>query len=101
MRAFLPITSILQMAVASLPSPVKAQPYRIETLYEGAMDDNAAVTMRDCNEDAPLMLYASRTFETEQGTRTLGGRRSPTLMSQTLTLILFQVASSPAASRLA
>lgn len=69
------------MAVASLPSPVKAQPYRIETLYEGAMDDDTAVAMRDCDEDAPLMLYASRTFETEQGPRTLGGRRPSTLMS--------------------
>ena len=61
MRKFLPAgDSLLEMIVINLPSPVTAQRYRVETLYEGPMDDEAAIAIRDCDAKGPLMLYVSK-----------------------------------------
>ena len=48
--------------IIHLPSPVIAQKYRAETLYEGPMDDRNAIAIRDCDSspDAPLMMYISK-----------------------------------------
>ena len=35
-----------EMIVINLPSPVTAQRYRVETLYEGPMDDECAIGIR-------------------------------------------------------
>lgn len=43
MRKWLPAgDALLQMIVIHLPSPVTAQRYRMEMLYEGPQDDAAA-----------------------------------------------------------
>ena len=43
MRKWLPAgDALLQMITIHLPSPVTAQKYRMEMLYEGPHDDNAA-----------------------------------------------------------
>jgi len=47
-----------------LPSPVTAQKYRAETLYEGPSDDEACIGIRDCDPKAPLMLYVSKMVPT-------------------------------------
>src|SRR5277367_4207464 len=58
MRKFLPAAdALLEMMVIHLPSPVTAQKYRVETLYEGPPDDEACIGIRDCDPKAPLMLY--------------------------------------------
>lgn len=65
MRTFLPAAdSLLEMMVLHLPSPVTAQKYRVETLYEGPMDDPAAIAVRDCDSKGPLMLYVSKMVPT-------------------------------------
>src|SRR5271154_2243097 len=65
MRKFLPAAdALLEMMVIHLPSPVTAQRYRVETLYEGPMDDEAAIGIRDCDPKAPLMLYVSKMVPT-------------------------------------
>lgn len=65
MRKFLPAgDSLLEMIVINLPSPVTAQRYRVETLYEGPMDDECAIGIRDCDAKAPLMLYVSKMVPT-------------------------------------
>ena len=65
MRAFLPAAdALLEMMVIHLPSPVTAQRYRAETLYEGPPDDEACMGIRDCNPKAPLMLYVSKMVPT-------------------------------------
>lgn len=56
--------TILEMMVFHLPSPKSAQKYRYSYLYEGAVDDNAAIAIRDCNIDGPLMLYVSKQIPT-------------------------------------
>jgi elongation factor 2 len=65
MRKFLPASdALLEMLVVHLPSPVKAQKYRYENLYEGPLDDECAVAIRDCNPEGPLMLYVSKMVPT-------------------------------------
>ncbi|KAG2154600.1 P-loop containing nucleoside triphosphate hydrolase protein [Suillus clintonianus] len=65
MRKFLPAgDSLLDMIVINLPSPATAQRYRVETLYEGPMDDESAIGIRDCDPKAPLVLYVSKMVPT-------------------------------------
>jgi elongation factor 2 len=52
------------MIVSKLPSPVKAQKYRVENLYEGPMDDAAANAIRDCKPSGGLMMYVSKMVPT-------------------------------------
>jgi len=52
--------TLLSMIVTKLPSPIKAQKYRVSNLYEGPMDDTAANAIRNCDKDGPLMMYVSK-----------------------------------------
>jgi elongation factor 2 len=65
MRKFLPAAdALMEMMVLHLPSPVTAQKYRAETLYEGPTDDEACIAIRDCDAKGPLMLYVSKMVPT-------------------------------------
>ncbi|KAI9140195.1 P-loop containing nucleoside triphosphate hydrolase protein [Paraphysoderma sedebokerense] len=65
MKKFLPAAeALLEMIVIHLPSPVTAQKYRVETLYEGPMDDECAEGIRNCDPKGPLMLYVSKMVPT-------------------------------------
>lgn len=65
MRKWLPAgEALLQMIVFHLPSPVTAQKYRTELLYEGPTDDEAAVAMKNCDSKGPLMMYISKMVPT-------------------------------------
>ncbi|KAF2430217.1 P-loop containing nucleoside triphosphate hydrolase protein [Tothia fuscella] len=65
MRKFLPAAdALLEMMILHLPSPKTAQKYRMETLYEGPHDDEAAIAIRDCDPKGPLMLYVSKMVPT-------------------------------------
>merc|ERR1711920_118947 len=52
--------AMFQMIVIHLPSPVTAQKYRAELLYEGPHDDAACMGIKNCDPDAPLMMYVSK-----------------------------------------
>ncbi|RIA98408.1 P-loop containing nucleoside triphosphate hydrolase protein [Glomus cerebriforme] len=70
MKKFLPASeALLEMIVIHLPSPVVAQKYRAETLYEGPADDECAIGIRDCDPNAPLMLYISKMVPTPDKSR--------------------------------
>merc|ERR1712217_896892 len=56
--------TLLSMIVTKLPSPQKAQKYRVENLYEGPMDDEAAKAIRSCDKEGPLMMYVSKMVPT-------------------------------------
>merc|ERR1719236_399026 len=43
---------------------MKAQKYRVENLYEGPMDDEAAEAIRKCDKDGALMMYVSKMVPT-------------------------------------
>ncbi|CCU77028.1 unnamed protein product [Blumeria hordei] len=65
MRTFLPAAdALMEMMILHLPSPVTAQKYRAETLYEGPQDDESFLGIRDCDPCAPLMLYVSKMVPT-------------------------------------
>merc|ERR1719310_200303 len=56
--------TLLQTIVMRLPSPMKAQKYRVENLYEGPMDDAAANAIRACDKEGALMMYVSKMVPT-------------------------------------
>eukprot|EP00270_Netrium_digitus_P011688 TRINITY_DN372_c0_g1_i2.p1 TRINITY_DN372_c0_g1~~TRINITY_DN372_c0_g1_i2.p1 ORF type:complete len:860 (-),score=274.97 TRINITY_DN372_c0_g1_i2:458-2989(-) len=61
MQAWLPAqAALLEMMIWHLPSPVIAQKYRVENLYEGPLDDQYATAIRNCDPEGPLMLYVSK-----------------------------------------
>merc|ERR1712066_120243 len=65
MRTWLPAgDTLLQMIAIHLPSPVTAQSYRCELLYEGPMDDEAAKGIKACDPSACLMMYISKMVPT-------------------------------------
>ncbi|XP_060603483.1 elongation factor 2-like [Ruditapes philippinarum] len=65
MRKWLPAgDALLQMIVIHLPSPVTAQKYRTELLYEGPMDDPCAVAVKNCDPKGELMMYISKMVPT-------------------------------------
>ncbi|XP_055328555.1 eukaryotic translation elongation factor 2-like [Paramacrobiotus metropolitanus] len=64
-QQWLPAGEVLfQMITLHLPSPQTAQKYRMELLYEGPMDDEAAVAVKNCDPNGPLMMYISKMVPT-------------------------------------
>jgi len=68
--------AILEMIVVHLPSPAVAQAYRVESLYDGPLDDEAANAIRTCDtsEGAPLMMYVSKMIPSGDNRFTAFGR---------------------------
>jgi len=67
MQEWLPAAdALLEMIVNHLPSPKTAQKYRVENLYSGPLDDDAAVAIRNCDKKGPLMLYISKMVPTSE-----------------------------------
>merc|ERR1712055_449683 len=65
MRKWLPAGDALLMMIAiHLPSPVTAQKYRMEMLYEGPTDDESALGIKTCDPTGPLMMYVSKMVPT-------------------------------------
>ncbi|KAF9900919.1 Elongation factor 2 [Linnemannia zychae] len=65
MKKFLPAgEALMEMLVIHLPSPITAQKYRVENLYEGPLDDECAKGIAACDPEAPLMLYISKMVPT-------------------------------------
>jgi len=65
MRKWLPAgDALLQMITIHLPSPVTAQKYRMELLYEGPHDDEVAIAVKNCDAKGPLMMYISKMVPT-------------------------------------
>lgn len=58
MRKWLPAgDALLQMITIHLPSPITAQKYRMEMLYEGPHDDPCAVGIKNCDPSVCCMRY--------------------------------------------
>merc|ERR1712046_475943 len=56
--------TLLSMIVTRLPSPRVAQKYRVQNLYEGPMDDEAANAIKACDPAGPMMMYISKMVPT-------------------------------------
>ena len=65
MQTWLPAdVALLEMIIYHLPSPATAQKYRVDTLYEGPLDDMYANAIRECDANGPLMIYVSKMIPT-------------------------------------
>jgi len=65
MQKWLPAQeALLEMMVLHLPSPAKAQRYRVENLYNGPLDDATATAIRNCDPNGPLCMFVSKMVPT-------------------------------------
>jgi elongation factor 2 len=65
MQKFLPAAdALLEMLIMHLPSPRVAQKYRVDSLYEGPIDDPCGQGIATCDPNGPLMLYVSKMVPT-------------------------------------
>eukprot|EP00118_Oscarella_pearsei_P024484 m.306164 g.306164 ORF g.306164 m.306164 type:complete len:841 (+) comp41018_c0_seq1:1394-3916(+) len=65
MRQWLPAgDALLSMITIHLPSPITAQKYRMELLYEGPHDDAVALAIKSCDPKGHLMMYISKMVPT-------------------------------------
>jgi len=70
MQKWLPADeALLEMICLKLPSPARAQKYRVETLYTGPLDDITAIAIRDCDPKGPLCMYVSKMVPTPDNSR--------------------------------
>ncbi len=51
--------ALLDMITTHLPSPIVAQKYRVEILYQGPLDDETAQSIRKCDPNGPLVVFVS------------------------------------------
>jgi elongation factor 2 len=75
MQKWLPAgDTVLEMIVLNLPSPVQAQKYRVDTLYNGPLDDATATAIRTCDTSpgAPVCMYISKMVPTSDKGRFYG-----------------------------
>lgn len=83
MRKFLSINeALMDLIVLHLPSPVRAQKYRTEMLYQGPLDDPYAEAISRCDPSGSLMIYVPKSIHvTNRGNHMIGrifsGRASP------------------------
>lgn len=64
---------LLEMMVLHLPSPIEAQKYRTQYLYEGE-DEEVREAMEKCDPKGPLMVYISKMVPIEDGRFAAFGR---------------------------
>ena len=57
---------LLEMMALHLPSPVVAQKYRVDILYNGPLDDLTANAIRKCDPQGPLTVYISKMVPTNE-----------------------------------
>lgn len=70
MMQFAPLAdTMLEMIIIHLPSPVKAQSYRVDHLYTGPKDDVYYNAIKNCDPNGPLVMYVSKLFPTNDLSR--------------------------------
>ena len=52
--------ALLQMITIHLPSPVTAQKYRMEMLYEGPHEDAVALGIKNCDPKVVISVFKVR-----------------------------------------
>jgi len=70
MKRFLPLAdALLDGIVCHLPNPIKAQKYRYTTLYDGPLDDECGLAIKNCDDNGPLIVYISKMIPMDDGSR--------------------------------
>ena len=66
MGSWLPVaTSVIDTCIDHLPSPVAAQNYRAELLYNGPSDDIYYNAIKNCDPNGPMIIYISKMVPTK------------------------------------
>lgn len=70
--------TMIELMTVHLPSPVTAQTYRVESLYNGSLNDETAMAIRSCanmsDNSTPLTMYISKMIHIEGEKFTAFGR---------------------------
>lgn len=67
MQAWIPAGDALVNLIQNhLPSPVEAQKYRCEILYEGDQSDPICESIRNCDPNGEVSMYVSKMFPTKE-----------------------------------
>jgi len=66
-KFFGPATGLVDMLAKHVPSPVAAAVAKVELLYMGAQDSEAAVAMKRCDPRGPLMLHVVKLYSAPDG----------------------------------
>ena len=61
--------TLLEVIITKLPSPVEAQKYRAEYLYEGPPDDECCTAIKNCDANGPVMVLISKMIPTPDKAR--------------------------------
>ncbi|KKK55484.1 hypothetical protein LCGC14_3074090, partial [marine sediment metagenome] len=65
---YLPIhKAILEMVIDHLPTPIKAQKYRISKIWDGDMDSDLGQAMINCDPKGPLIICLSKVQADKHG----------------------------------
>jgi U5 small nuclear ribonucleoprotein component len=65
---FGPSIGFVDMVVEHFPSPVEAAESKLERYYTGPLDTAVAKSMKDCDQDGPLVIQISKLFNTSDAT---------------------------------
>ncbi|KAG0698450.1 Calreticulin family-domain-containing protein [Suillus ampliporus] len=87
---FGPATGLVDMIVEHIPSPVDGAVRKVEGTYTGPQTSEAAVAMKACDPEAPVMVQITKLYHTTdaQSFRAFGRVMSGTLRKGTLVKVL-------------
>ncbi|KAF9366918.1 U5 small nuclear ribonucleoprotein component [Mortierella sp. NVP85] len=64
---FGPPAGFVDMVAQHIKSPKESATQKVEHIYTGPMDDNAAVAMKACDPDGPLMIHITKLYNSADG----------------------------------
>lgn len=67
-RFFGPSSGFVDMLVEHVPSPVAAAETKLHRYYTGPLDTKMAKSMKDCDQDGPLVVQITKLFNTSDAT---------------------------------
>jgi U5 small nuclear ribonucleoprotein component len=61
---FGPPTGFVDMIVRHIPSPIEAAEHYLERYYTGPLDSKVASSMKQCDQEGPLVVHVTKLFNT-------------------------------------
>jgi 116 kDa U5 small nuclear ribonucleoprotein component len=65
---FGPSNGFVDMVVEHIPSPVEGADSKLQRYYTGPLDTSVARSMKECDQDGPLIIQISKLFNTSDAT---------------------------------
>jgi U5 small nuclear ribonucleoprotein component len=65
---FGPANGFVDMVIEHVPSPIEAAEKKLQRYYTGPLDTKVATSMKECNQDGPLVVQISKLFHTSDAT---------------------------------